>query len=94
MDDQNKPVNGSGKRKLRTIDPKFRFLKPGVLIFKPSAVERAKLALGYSIRVDVLMKMQHNPGVVAVRSAWRPTEQLPSDDMKLPEAPGKPEDGK
>jgi hypothetical protein len=93
MNDPETPVNGSGKRKLRTIDPKFRFLKPGVLIFKPTVAERAKLALGYCIRVDVLMKFQHNPGITAVRSAWRPTEQLPSDDMKLPESPEKKEDG-
>lgn len=64
------------------VPTKFRFMKKGVLIFTPTKLERAQLALGYNIRVHVDMKMQHNCGEVQIASRMDLTEQ--TDFKNLP----------
>lgn len=65
----------------RPLPTKMRFIKLGVLQFKPDAIQRAKIALGFPFQVHIQMAMQHNPGVVEVASSLKITEH---DDKTLP----------
>lgn len=69
------PRRPSTKSGGKPIDRKFRFLKAGVMIFELTKAERAKLVLGYNIKVTVNMRMEHNPGAVSVQSGYELTEQ-------------------
>ena len=57
------------------LPTKYRFLKQGVFIFKPTPGERAKIALGFNIKVSVTQEMEHNPGRVTGGVTWDVTEQ-------------------
>jgi hypothetical protein len=63
----------------------MRFLKQGIMIFELTAAQRAKLVLGYNVKVTVNLAMQHNPGVVDVEAQLDVTEQnqfKPGDQLK------------
>ena len=59
---------------------KMRYMKQGVMIFVPTALERAKIAMGFNIKVSVNQAMQHNPGVVQVESRMDLTKQTDFSD--------------
>lgn len=67
------------KREGRAMPVKHPFMKLGILKFKPTLADRAKIAAGYAIEVSIQMNMQHNCGQVEVASTWRVTEY---DDVK------------
>ena len=41
----------------RVLPTRFRFTKHGVLIFTPTLADRAKIALGYNIKVSVTQRL-------------------------------------
>lgn len=72
----SKPFNRPSQKNLGTPLPtRMRFLKQGVFIFKPTPGERAKIALGFNIKVSVTQNMEHNPGRVTGSVTWDVTEQ-------------------
>ena len=57
------------------LPTKYRQLHEGVLIFELSAIQRAKIALGFNIKVSVTQKFQHKPGHIDVAARIDVTEQ-------------------
>lgn len=76
----NRPNTDAGGKPMPV---KMRFLKQGVMIFQPTMAERAKIAMGFNIKVSVNMALQHNPGVVQVESRMDVTKQNDFTDAPM-----------
>ena len=66
-----RPKQDNGK----PLPTKYRQLQEGVLIFEPTLVQKAQIALGHRIKISVTQKFQHNPGHIDVSARMDVTEQ-------------------
>jgi len=63
----------------RPLPKKHRFGREGVLVFKLTASQRAKIALGYNVRVSVTQHFERNPGDIQVATRIDVTTQTEFD---------------
>ena len=86
-----KPPQRPKRENGQPLPTKYKQLQQGVLIFELTKAQRAKILLGYNVKVSVAQKFQHNPGHIEVAARLDVTEQnqfAPGDRIKsLEQAP-------
>lgn len=70
----------SSKASGKPLPTKYRFTQAGVLMFQPTLADRAKIALGFGIRLRVEQVFQHNPGQIEVSARWDLVENRAGKD--------------
>jgi hypothetical protein len=75
------PNQPSAKMTGKPLPTRFRSVQAGILFIQPTLADKAKIALGYGIRIRVHQRFQHNPGVIDMSSDWEVVPQQADKTM-------------